>query len=232
MLRGILKFLLFAAVIALCIGGVNLYLDRDPFASAPELVIAEKPVIGFPTMQPLRFKAGSGDDAREFILVPLASYTAFGRVLSNTRYWTQEYDNDLAPYDLALGWGAMSDRALLQHLRFKHVAIDKVRYLKWEWRDNSAKNNPQFSSTPHNTSLYSNTHIIPATADIRRQIASLNAGDFVRLKGHLVEAQLPADPQWGNWKSSVQLDDVTQSWGKKNESADELMYVTAVEIMR
>ena len=43
-----------------------------------------------------------------------ATYALHARVLHTKRYWTQ--GGELVPYDVALGWGRMSDQAVLDHL--------------------------------------------------------------------------------------------------------------------
>jgi hypothetical protein len=232
MLRALIKFILLVIILTLVVGSVYLYLDRDHFANAPQLIVHEQPLIGEPSAQPLTYQAGPNADARTFILVPTASYTIFGRVLSLRRYSTLDYDGDLAPYDLALGWGQMSNRDVLKHIRFQHIGIDRVRYLSWSWRDSRSQKDPALAPFPLDQRLFSNTQIIPASPEIQQKINSLATGDFVRLRGQLVDARLPADPNWQPWKSSLSLDDRNDRWGDKEFSKDELMYVVAVEIMR
>ena len=49
-------------------------------------------------------------------LMPLAEFQAQARVLSSTSYH-MDRESDLAPVDLALGWGRMSDEAILKDIQ-------------------------------------------------------------------------------------------------------------------
>ena len=48
----------------------------------------------------------------EFLITPRAGFSIRARVLSRENYYLGE-EADLAPVDLALGWGVMSDQAVL-----------------------------------------------------------------------------------------------------------------------
>ncbi len=48
-------------------------------------------------------------------ITPLADFHVEARVLSAEHYW-MDHEADLAPVDLALGWGPMSDEAVLDKI--------------------------------------------------------------------------------------------------------------------
>jgi hypothetical protein len=109
-------------------------------------------------------------------LKPRAHYDITARVLSTERY---RFDPlaALAPEDLALGWGPMSDNRVLQTLD-----ISQSGRFYW-WRPHSdSPVSPDIIIT-HSA----NTHVIPADSNIKRQLERLRVGEVVRLTGTLVD---------------------------------------------
>jgi hypothetical protein len=111
-------------------------------------------------------------------LTPRARYDITARVLGREDY---RFDPiaDLAPLDLALGWGPMSDNRVLQAFKVSQGA----RFYSWR---------PVTESLPIDTgevTRYSaNTHIIPADAAVAAQLARLRlGGQVVHLAGFLVD---------------------------------------------
>ena len=111
-------------------------------------------------------------------LTPRAEYDVTARILSREDY---RFDAvaDLAPEDLALGWGPMSDNAVLAHLDISQ----EVRFYTWRPRDEL----PIARETVIGHSA--NTHVIPADQAVRAQLAALRVGQVVHLRGDLVDAQ-------------------------------------------
>jgi hypothetical protein len=111
-----------------------------------------------------------------------ASYDITARVLSAHDYPDGADDFSLvSPRDLALGWGVMSDSAVLKHLNINQGS----RFYHYEW----------WGSPPAPPLLISissaNTHLIPSTEVVAAQIAKIKAGDVVHLQGKLVNIRLP-----------------------------------------
>ena len=130
---------------------------------------------------------------RDFRLKPLARFSIEGRVLHRKNYG---YDRNarLSPVDLALGWGRMSDQAVLDRLK-----ISQSMRFYW-YRYQNPPPIPQDEIVRHST----NMHIIPADRAVAKICKSLRAGELVRLEGHLVEA---TGPKIGTWRSSLRRDD-------------------------
>ncbi len=145
----------------------------------------------------------------EFQVRPLANFSLRGRVLLVSRY-RMDFESNLAPYDLGIGWQRMSDSAVLRGLDFTQTG----RFLLWHWRD--APPIPEDEITRSAT----NIHLIPADAAIEARIAALRPGQVVSLKGQLVEA---ATASGWLWRSSLRRDD-------GGAGACELMYVEEVSI--
>ena len=113
-----------------------------------------------------------------WLLTPRARYDITARILGREDY---RYDRiaDLAPEDLALGWGPMSDNQVLAGLDISQSA----RF--YSWRPRAALPIPREDVIAHSA----NTHVIPADARIRSQLEHLRTGQVVRLSGVLVDAK-------------------------------------------
>ncbi len=125
-------------------------------------------------------------------LTPLARFHVVARVLSTRRYWLGR-ETALAPVDLALGWGPMSDSDVL-----KKISITQMgRYYMWSTHDPPI----ELEEISANSA---NMHLIPATPEVRARIGRVRAGDVVEFSGALVSVR-GADG-W-SWTSSTSRDD-------------------------
>ncbi len=123
-------------------------------------------------------------DKGEFRIRPLARFSITARVLSYADYhW--DAGAALVPVDLALGWGRMSDSAVLDKIdisqsnRFYFWRTPKYPIPRREIIDSSA-----------------NMHLIPSSAAIERSIKRTRIGDVVTFDGYLVEADRPDGFRW------------------------------------
>ena len=121
-------------------------------------------------------------------IAPLAAFDIRARVIRAERYRFGR-EADRAPVDLVLGWGALSDSAVLQQLNF----LQGGRYYRW-WANTLPV--PRKVIESHSA----NMHRIPANGAIERPLKSIRAGNMVHLKGLLVEAS--ASKGW-RWKSAL-----------------------------
>jgi hypothetical protein len=111
-------------------------------------------------------------------LTPRANYDITARILGREDY---RFDpiSDLAPLDLALGWGPFSDNRVLQAFKVSQGA----RFYSWR-----PVTEPPPLPLPEVTRHSANTHIIPADAAVGAKLARLHrAGQVVRLTGLLVD---------------------------------------------
>jgi hypothetical protein len=104
-------------------------------------------------------------------------YDITARILSTERY---RFDAlaALAPEDLALGWGPMSDNTVLET-----VDISQSGRFYW-WRPHANTPVPAETIITHSA----NTHVIPADERIKQELGRLRVGEVVRLTGSLVDA--------------------------------------------
>ncbi|MBM2830176.1 MAG: hypothetical protein HW411_966 [Gammaproteobacteria bacterium] len=144
---------------------------------------------------PIQKKLGSQVQpirAGGYTITPLASFQAQARVLG-AKHYSIDREADLAPVDLALGWGPMAQQEVLDTLsisqsgRFYHWQTDDFPIPRRDIETNSA-----------------NMHFIPASPAIEKQLKQIDAGDQVKFKGYLVK--IDADDGW-RWNSSMTRND-------------------------
>lgn len=147
---------------------------------------------------------------KNFTLTPLQDFSLSARVLSRADYGLDR-GAELAPIDLALGWGRMSDSAVLAELDIRQTG----RFYLWSARKLPI---PQGEITASS----SNMHMIPADAGVARQMRETRVGDIVEFSGSLVEARAS---DGYIWRSSLSRTDT-------GNGACELVYVQSFSIKR
>ena len=144
----------------------------------------------------------------DFTLTARAKFELVARVLS-TEHYHADAGAALVPEDFALGWGRMSDSAVLEDIdisqsgRFYYWHVERFPIPRREIETHSA-----------------NMHMIPADAAVAYQLKRVRAGDVVSLDGMLVEADKANG--W-RWRSSLTRDDT-------GDGACELVYVQSLYI--
>ena len=144
---------------------------------------------------------------RGWTLTGVATYAIQARVLHTRRYWDD--GSALVPYDVALGWGRMSDQAVLDQLEISQ----STRFMFYQW--------PRTPPLPEKEMAChaSNNHLIAANAEVAAVIRKLRVGQVVKLRGFLVNA---ASAEGGHWNSSL-----TRT--ADGPGACELFYVASAE---
>lgn len=156
----------------------------------------------------------SVSDEREFErngyrIRALARFEVSARVLGAEHY---RFDREaqLAPVDLALGWGRMSDTTVLQRISISQ----RGRFYYWSTAD--------FPIPRREIETYSaNMHMIPADDHVEAALKSVRAGQIVTVRGYLVEARAPDG--W-RWRSSMTREDT-------GAGACELIWVESVSMI-
>jgi hypothetical protein len=143
----------------------------------------------------------------DFLLKPLASFEIQARVILATRYFFGRAA-DLAPVDLALGWGPMSDQSNLEYFKFSQGD----RFYSWRAQSFPVPREVVESHT-------ANMHMIPGNTEIKRLLKALRPGHIIHLRGYLVEAR--ASDGW-RWRSSLSRTDT-------GHGACELLLVESLE---
>jgi hypothetical protein len=122
----------------------------------------------------------------------LARFQVDARVLSAERYHFDR-ESDLAPIDLALGWGPMSANAVLDTLSISQSG----RFYFWYSREPMIDVGEIIRHS-------SNMHMIPQDDSVRATLLSARKGNLVHVQGWLVEAK--AADGW-RWHSSLTRSD-------------------------
>jgi hypothetical protein len=138
-----------------------------------------------------------------YSLTPLARFSVEGRVLGHERYYFDR-PADLAPIDLALGWGPMSANEVLEKIGVRQGG----RFYFWS--------SLTLPITPREIARYSaNMHMIPASESIASELKRVRRGNVVQISGYLVSVEAPDG--W-SWRSSLSRTD-------SGEGSCELVYV-------
>ena len=158
---------------------------------------------------PVQTNIHSGDIRfNDFTLTPLANYEIEARVLSKEDY-AVGIEAELSPTDLAVGWGVMSDEAVLNKIDISQGN----RFFFWHV--------DQFPIPQHEIEIHAaNMHIIPANDNVKRQLNKVRAGQVAHIKGLLIEAK--RSDGW-HWRSSLTREDT-------GSGACELMYATELTV--
>ena len=129
----------------------------------------------------------------DYEITPRADFKIRARVLSRENYsWGSEAD--LSPVDLALGWGVMSDQAVLDR-------IEISQHSRWYYTRYKL---PAPISDREIIQNSGNMHMIPAQNRIRKKLKGVRVGDIVRLRGRLVDIDHPSG--W-HWRTSLSRKD-------------------------
>lgn len=124
---------------------------------------------------------------------PTARYRIAARVLSRERYYLG-WQSELSPLDLALGWGALSDPAVDEHIDWYQGG----RWYFWRWSEKSPYQSHEISAQS------ANVHVIPASENLRRALLNVRENDVIQLRGLLVNI---VGPEGQSWRSSLSRTD-------------------------
>lgn len=157
--------------LALALGGWGCmaWLER-PLHPLPGVLAPTEPAQG-PPAECAPWRVG------DFRLISLATFELRARILSRERYhW--DAGAELSPVDFALGWGPMSDSAVLDNIRISQ----SNRWYHWRVAEPPI---PLDQISAHSA----NMHMIPANAQVRRVLLDFREGQVVHLRGQLVQVE-------------------------------------------
>jgi hypothetical protein len=142
------------------------------FSHPPGVLVAEDPIQQNLAGPPPTFeKAG-------FKITALARFDAKARVLRIEKYHFDRIAS-LVPEDFALGWGPMSDTAVLDAFKF----TQGNRFYFYGWRGEPP------IPVPDIVSHSANMHLIPASASVEKRLAAAHPGSILHFTGYLVRAE-------------------------------------------
>jgi len=131
-------------------------------------------------------------DLDDFHFNALAEYQIKARVLSRNNFSVGK-ESEISPFDLALGWGLMSDQSIIDKIDISQ----SNRWYRWK---------ADILPLPRREiSLNSaNVHIIPKAEIIEDKFDEVYKGSLIEMKGYLVE--VTTTDGW-RWRSSLKRDD-------------------------
>jgi hypothetical protein len=192
-----------AAVGVLVLWGAVHSWSRRPLHAAPGVLAADVP-------EQVDLDTPAQLQRDNVTLVTRAHFDATARVLSREDY-RFDAGASLAPTDLALGWGRMSDSQVLDRIEISQSG----RFYYWRVKDYPIPRREIEESS-------ANMHLIPADAGVRAMLDRVRPGEVVRIEGFLVDASRPDG--W-HWNSSLTREDT-------GNGACELVYVESLTIER
>jgi hypothetical protein len=128
----------------------------------------------------------------QFYFKALAEYQIKARVLSRNNFSIGK-ESEISPFDLALGWGPMSDQSVIDKIDISQSS----RWYRWKA--------DVLPIPAREISLNSaNVHIIPKDETMKDKFDNVYSGSLIEMKGYLVE--ITTTDGW-RWKSSLKRDD-------------------------
>ena len=171
-------------VVLFLISGYHAW-SNGSISRPPGVLVAEEPqqgaIVDLPEIR-----------RQDLFLKLLASFELKSRVIRTKRYYFGRAA-DLAPVDVVLAWGSMSDQNNLGYFKFSQ----SDRFYFW-----SAKTLPVPREVVE--SHTANMHMIPGNANVEKLLKALRPGHIIHLRGYLVEAHAPDG--W-RWRSSLSRTD-------------------------
>ena len=187
-------------------GGLN---EEGQTYKASFIDYSEDPIQG-PAEGSLKTEAAGYDITIRY----LASYDIKALVVHTHDYNSGDYTSQLAPRDLALAWGPVAEYN--NRIDFHWSQSNRWYY----WQVNDARELDPVGGTSGVSTHSANNHIVPANAEIRKELMKVKAGDSVELKGYLVDIHgTKDDGSWVSWTSSTSRTDT-------GDGACEIIYVT------
>ena len=118
----------------------------------------------------------------------------------------------LAPVDLGVGWGPMSDTRVIDELEFSQMG----RFLYWRPKRAGDFPVPVQLLVTHAAQM----HLIPASPELDSRIRKLRPGQLVTIGGYLVDVRGPGG---FTWNTSLTRTDT-------GNGACEIVWVEALEV--
>jgi hypothetical protein len=145
-----------------------------------------------------------------FSAQPLARFSFKARILSVEPY-SWDSGAKISPIDLAVGWGRMSDSAVIDQLKISQGQ----RFFTYRYTT------PPIPQGEIERSA-ANMHMIPADDDVEALLRQSRPGQIVEIEGYLVNV---TGPQGFTWNSSLVREDT-------GPGACEVVYVQRVTLTR
>lgn len=162
------------------LGGWHWWTSERPVSRAAGILVEAEPTQR--DLEPaLRF------DALGHSFFARARYDITARVLRKEIY-RLDGGASLAPVDLGVGWGAMSDTRVIDQLEFSQMG----RFFYWRPRHAGGFPVPTQVLVTHAAQM----HLVPASPALERRLKKLRPGQLVTIGGYLVDVRGPDGFAW------------------------------------
>jgi hypothetical protein len=146
----------------------------------------------------------------QFFVSPKADYILRGIVVGREGYGSG-WNALLSPCDLAVVWGKLAENGLYRKLSWSQSG----RWYYWEYPGDFGYDNAFIGR------YSSNSHIIPASENLRGAALAIREGDTVEIAGQLVDVDGRKGEGTVWWYSSLSRDD-------NGDGSCEVIYVTRI----
>jgi hypothetical protein len=182
--------LVIVALAVAAYGGWHWWTHDRPVHRPAGIVASDEP-LQIDLEPPQRF------EAKGYTFVKRAKFDITARLLRKEIYRV-DGSAGLASVDLGVGWGPLSDSAMLDGLTFSQMG----RFFYWQPR------NADFPlSKPVLISHMAQMHMIPANKDIESRLKKLRPGQIVTASGYLVDVRGPGGFAWNTSLSRTDTGD-------------------------
>lgn len=173
------RFWTFIVILLVAYFGWNSWSNRTVKVASHEMLAPYAP-----EQQNLSSRSAPVFEHNGYRIEAKARYTLQARLLRKEPYRFGR-EADLSPMDFALGWGPMSGNQLLDLITI--TQNNRFYWLRW-------KELPVPVSQVMENSA--NTHLIPATRRVAKQLEDMRPGQLIALEGYLVNATAPDGWRW------------------------------------
>lgn len=160
-------------------------------------------------------------EGRSVEIIPVATYDIQARVVINRglpRYDARTPLGDVLTNDMGLVWGGVARDDVVDRIKFSH----QFSYVTFRYNDREL--HEEFGFEYISDHIASN-HLIGANSNIDHALRRLGKGDIIRVKGYLINIQIPDEPlietsvvRTDNWRA-----------GEGNTGGSEFIYVTELQ---
>jgi hypothetical protein len=144
-------------------------------------------------------------------------YEISGKAVATYHYLPTKTSNKLSPVDIGIAWGYILNDENFDSIKWRETGN---RFL-----NSTIKNRSWYNEIGGIDGLYSNNHLIPSNNKIKRQLKKIKPGDYIQIKGYLINAYWEQNNGEYYWESSTSRYD-------SGDGACEIIYVTDIKWLR
>ena len=164
-----------------------------------------------------------------YYIIPIAEYSISARIKEKNRFIYRQWEIDnIAVADYGLAWGDMAQDFYYKKFYTKFEQTKNGRNLVSNFKEKYFDS--LFYKLDYMLTHVSHTYVIPANKNIKKALIAAREGQSIKLDGYLIDIFSRNYRRFA--MSSISLSDIneTSRGHGKDGSANEVMYVTKVQI--